>query len=80
VRDCRVQVEENIFLSSQKCRFGYQSRARCAQARRSLRVVILSKGLKYFCCRGAQDQRLHHLVVIGDLSQEVCAIVSSGGI
>jgi hypothetical protein len=80
VRDCRVYLEIAFVLISSRVQIWHQSRARCAQARRSLRVAILSKGLKDFCCRGAQDRRLHHLVVIEDLPQEVRARVSSGGI
>jgi len=33
----------------------HRSRARCAKARRSLRVAILRKRLKDWCCKGAQS-------------------------
>jgi len=58
----------------------HRSHARCAQAKLRLRVAILSKELKDFCCRSAYDRRLHHLVVIEELPQEVCARVPSWGI
>jgi hypothetical protein len=78
VRDCRVYLEI-AFSHFSEVQIWHQSHARCAQARRRLRVAILSKELKDFCCRSAQDRRLHHLVVIEELPQEVRARVLPEG-
>jgi hypothetical protein len=79
VHDCRVYLGITFVLISE-VQTWHQSRARHAQARKRLRVAILSKELKDFYCRSAQDQRLRHLVVIEDFPQGVHAKILPEGV